>query len=79
MADDLQVELEEVVADSIEYIEFEGDHAYRWYSKSVSVRLSQNQLQVLPGWLTYLCSLHRIYISTYFCCIFRVYMVRIFF
>jgi len=27
MADDLQVELEEVVSDSIEFIEFEGDHA----------------------------------------------------
>ena len=28
MADDLQVELEEVVADGIEFIEFEGDYAY---------------------------------------------------
>jgi len=27
MADDLQVELEEVVSDSIQFIEFEGDHA----------------------------------------------------
>ena len=28
MADDLHVELEEVVADGIEFIEFEGGHAY---------------------------------------------------
>jgi len=27
MADDLQVELEEVVSDGIEFSEFEGDHA----------------------------------------------------
>ena len=33
MADDLHVELEEVVADGIEFIEFEGDHAYCRYNK----------------------------------------------
>jgi len=33
MAEDLQVELEEVVADGIEFIEFEGDHAYWRYNK----------------------------------------------
>jgi len=33
MADDLHVELEEVVADGIEFIESEGDHAYCRYNK----------------------------------------------
>jgi len=33
MADDLQVELEEVVSDGIEFSEFEGDHAYCRCSK----------------------------------------------
>jgi len=32
MAHDLQVELE-VVADGIEFLEFEGDHAYSQYNK----------------------------------------------
>jgi len=74
MADELQVELEEVVADGIEFIEFEGDHAYCQYNKCET-----ESKELVWYLLTYLQSLHRIYISAYFCCMFRVHTVRSFF
>ena len=74
MAYDLQVELEEVVADGIEFIEFEGDYAYCRYNKCET----KNSCAIQILLLTSLRSLHRIYISPYFLCIFRVYTVRIF-
>ena len=60
MADDLQVELEQVVADGIEFIELEGDHAYCWYDKCETE--SKEPVAGSTG-LAYLRSLHRIYIS----------------
>jgi len=76
MADNLQVELEQVVADGIEFIEFEGDHAYCWYDKCETE--SKEPIAGSTG-LAYLRSLHRIYISAYFCSIFHVCTVRILF
>jgi len=60
MAEDLQVELEEVVADGIEFIEFEGDHAYWRYNKCET---ESKKFVCYTNTLTYLRSLHRIYIS----------------
>ena len=76
MADDYQGELEEVVADGTEL----NLKLIMLTVGIISVRLSQNNSCAIQTLLfTYLRSLHRIYISAYFCRIFHVYTVRIFF
>ena len=62
MADDLRVE--QVVTDSTEFTEFEGDRAYCLYNKCETE--SKEPVAVCSGGLAYLRSLHRIYISAYF-------------